>query len=102
MSCTILQMENQKVVWHGVRVEKDQESITEDLALHPARDILLPGKAGPATQQAEQLAASAVAIAVTLGSFRDGDDQRNEEAEQSQPCKQDIEESQHQMVFFKQ
>lgn len=78
--------------------EKDQESITEDLALHPARDILLPGKAEPATQQAEQLAASAVAIAVTLGSFRDGDDQRNEEAEQSQPCKQDVEESQHQIA----
>lgn len=73
------------------RKEKDQKTVTEGLALHPARDIPLAGKTEPAAQQAEQLPTPAVTVAVGLCALCDGKNQRNEEAQKPQPRKQNIE-----------
>ena len=74
--------------------EEDQEAVAEPLAFHPPGNVLFPGQAEAAPQQAEQLAPAAVAVAVALCALDKGDDHRDAEEQHTQPGEQDVQESQ--------
>ena len=74
--------------------EEDQEAVAEPLAFHPPGNVLFPGQAEAAPQQAEQLAPAAVAVAVALCAPDQGDNQRNAKEDHAQPGEQDIEKPQ--------
>ena len=77
--------------------EKGQKAVAECLAFHPAGNIVFAGQPEPAAQQSKELAPAAIAVAVRFAARSDRDDQRQKETGQTQPGKQDVEKSQHQV-----
>lgn len=70
--------------------EKSQEAIAEPLAAQKFWRILFPGKAKPTAQQRKQLAAPTVAIAVCFSASGNGDNKRQEEANEPEPRKKNV------------
>ena len=58
----------------------------------------VPGQFQLFSQQAEKLAAPAVAVAVGFAAAENGDEQRDTEKQHPQPCEQDIEQPQKQVA----
>ena len=77
---------------------QDQKAVAEPPALHPPGDVPLPGQAEAPSQQGEELAPAAVAVAVALGPPHQGDDQGDEKAQQAQPGEEDVEKAQGQVA----
>ena len=82
---------------HEHHKEKGQEAVSEPPALHPAGNILFPGKTEASAQEAQKLPSAAVPVTAALGAGDHGNAQRDKEAEQSQPGGHDIEKAQGQI-----
>lgn len=67
------------------------------MGFHPSWDILFAGQSEPPANKGKQLSPAAVFVTVGFTAHRDRDDQRDKEAEQPKPCKQDIKKSQYQI-----
>lgn len=80
---------------HGKKENK--ESVAEPFAFHPFWHILSAGKTESSSQQSEELASSAVTVAVALCSPGYRDDQGDKEAEKAQPGKKNIKKSKYQI-----
>lgn len=77
--------------------KEDEKAIAKGFAFHPGGHVALAGEAEAPSDEAEELSASAITVAIRLAAFGDGDDEGNEEAEQPEPGKENVEEAQHQI-----
>lgn len=77
--------------------KEDQKSITEPLAPQEFGNIIFPGKSQFVAQQVKELASATEFIAIHFISAKNGNQQRNKEAQQPHPCKKDIEKAQNQI-----
>lgn len=62
--------------------KEDEKAIAKGFAFHPGGHVALAGEAEAPYDEAEELSASAITVAISLAAFGDGDDEGNEEAEQ--------------------
>lgn len=75
--------------------EENQKSVAEPFLLEKAQYRTVAGQMQAFSEQLKELTASAVTVAVRLVSADDCDGERDEEADEAQPCKQDVEKSQN-------
>lgn len=73
--------------------KENQKSITEPFAPQEFGDIFFPGKPQFIPQQVKELSSAAEFIAVHFIPTKNGNEQRDEEAQQPNPCKENIEKS---------
>ena len=73
--------------------KENQKSITEPFAPQEFGNILFPGKPQFIPQQVKELSSAAEFIAVHFITAKNGNEQRDEEAQQPNPCKENIEKS---------
>jgi len=73
--------------------KENQKSITEPFAPQEFGDIFFPGKSQLVAQQVKELPSAAEFIAVHFIPTKNGNEQRDEEAQQPNPCKENIEKS---------
>ena len=73
--------------------KENQQSITKPFAPQEFRNIFFPGKSQLIAQQVKELTSAAEFIAVHFIPAKNGNEQRNEEAQQPNPCKENIEKS---------
>ena len=73
--------------------EENQEAVAKGFAFHPLGNIVFARETKTATEEAKELSASAVAIAIAFVALSNRNDEGHKEANEAQPGKQDIEKS---------